>query len=114
MLIGVLFAFSIGTILPLLKVMMGEEGLHGWVDRLISKDRYGIGFYVPDKIDMSDPNEVYHLRITAVEDKSQANIAGLEEGDYIIGVLSTSSATILSLRFAIIGLTPIVGWSLRN
>ena len=92
MMIGLLFAFSIGTILPLLKVMMGEEGLHGWVDRLISKDRYGVSFYVPDKIDMSDPNVVYHLRITAVEEKSQAAIAGLEEGDYIVGVLSTSSA----------------------
>jgi ABC-type multidrug transport system fused ATPase/permease subunit len=92
MIIGVLFAFSIGTILPLLKVMMGEEGLHGWVDRLISKDRYGVSFYVPDKIDMSDPNEVYHLRVTAVEEKGHAAIAGLEQGDVIVGVLSTSSA----------------------
>jgi ABC-type multidrug transport system fused ATPase/permease subunit len=92
MMIGLLFAFSIGTILPLLKVMMGEEGLHGWVDRLISKDRYGIGCYVPDKIDMSDPNVVYRLRVTAVKKKSRAAIAGLEQGDVIVGVLSTSSA----------------------
>jgi len=92
MIIGVLFAFSIGTILPLLKVMMGEEGLRGWVDRLIAKDRYGLSFYVPDKIDMSDPNEVYHLRVTGVEEESRAEIAGLEEGDVIVGVLSTNSA----------------------
>ena len=92
MMIGLLFAFSIGTILPLLKVMMGEEGLHGWVDRLISKDRYGVSFYVPDKIDMSDPNVVYHLRVTAVKEKSHAAIAGLEQGDVIVGVLSTTSA----------------------
>ncbi|MDH4240069.1 MAG: ABC transporter ATP-binding protein/permease [Phycisphaerae bacterium] len=92
MMIGMLFAFSIGTILPLLKVMMGEEGLHGWVDRLISKDRYGISFYVPDKIDMSDPNVVYHLRVTAVEEKGHAAIAGLEQGDVIVSVLSTPSA----------------------
>jgi subfamily B ATP-binding cassette protein MsbA len=91
MMIGLLFAFSIGTILPLLKVMMGEEGLHGWVDRLIAKDRYGIGFYVPDKIDMSDPNVVYHLRVTAVKEKSRAAIAGLEQGDVIVDVLGTSS-----------------------
>jgi ABC-type multidrug transport system fused ATPase/permease subunit len=92
MMIGMLFAFSIGTILPLLKVMMGEEGLHGWVDRIIAKDRYGVSFYVPDKIDMSDPNVVYHLRVTGVEEKGQAAIAGFEQGDYIVGVLSTSSA----------------------
>ena len=92
MMIGILFAVSIGTVLPLLKVMMGEEGLHGWIDRLIAKDRYGVSFYVPDKIDMSDPNVVYHLRVTAVKEKSQAAIAGLEQGDVIVGVLSTSSA----------------------
>jgi ABC-type multidrug transport system fused ATPase/permease subunit len=90
MMIGLLFAFSVGTILPLLKVMMGEEGLHGWVDRLIAKDRYGVSFYLPDKIDMSDPNTVNRLRVTAVEDKSPAAIAGVEQDDVIVGVLSTS------------------------
>jgi subfamily B ATP-binding cassette protein MsbA len=99
MMIGVLFAFSIGTVLPLLKVMMGEEGLHGWVDRLISKNRYGISFYVPDKIDLSDPNNrdiVYHLRVTDVKEKSQAAIAGLQQDDLIVGLIvvgpDTSSA----------------------
>jgi len=92
MMIGLLFAFSIGTILPLLKVMMGEEGLHGWIDRLIAKDRYDVSFYVPDKIDLSDPNKrdiVYHLRVTAVKEGSQAAIAGLEQDDWIFGVTST-------------------------
>lgn len=92
MMIGLLFAVSIGTVLPLLKVMMGEEGLHGWIDRLVAKDRYGVSFYVPDKIDMSDPNVAYHLRVTAVKDESQAAIAGLQQDDVIVGVLSTSSA----------------------
>jgi subfamily B ATP-binding cassette protein MsbA len=90
MMIGILFAFSIGTVLPLLKVMMGEEGLHGWVDRFISKSRYGMSFYVPDRIDLSDPNKrdiVYHLRVTAVEEKSQAEDAGLEQDDLIVGVV---------------------------
>jgi len=90
MMIGMLFAFSIGTVLPLLKVMMGEEGLHGWVDRFISKSRYGMSFYVPDRIDLSDPNKrdiVYHLRVTAVEEKSQADVAGLEQDDLIVRVV---------------------------
>ncbi|MBW8039275.1 MAG: ABC transporter ATP-binding protein [Planctomycetes bacterium] len=92
MMIGLLFAVSIGTVLPLLKVMMGEEGLHGWIDRLVAKDRYGVSFYVPDKIDMSDPNVVYHLRVTAVKDESQAAIAGLEQGDWIVGIPDGFSA----------------------
>ena len=94
--IAILFAFSIGTVLPLLKVMMGEEGLHGWIDRIIAKDRYGVSFYVPDKIDVFDPNKrdiLYHLRITAVKDDSQAAIAGLEQGDWIVGVPDGSSAS---------------------
>ncbi len=96
MMIGILFAVSIGTVLPLLKVMMGEEGLHGWIDRLIAKDRYGVSFYVPDKIDVFDPNKrdiLYHLRITAVKDDSQAAIAGLEQGDGIVGIPDGSSAS---------------------
>ena len=96
MMIGILFAVSIGTVLPLLKVMMGEEGLHGWIDRLIAKDRYGVSFYVPDKIDVFDPNKrdiLYHLRITAVKDDSQAAIAGLEQGDWIVGIPDGSSAS---------------------
>ncbi|MBN2455211.1 MAG: ATP-binding cassette domain-containing protein [Sedimentisphaerales bacterium] len=88
-LIGGLFALSIGTVLPLLKVMMNEEGLHGWVDRLISQDRYGLRFHVPDKIDLSDPNNpnvLYHLRITRTKEKSPAAKAGLQNNDLIVGV----------------------------
>jgi len=88
MIIGLLFAFSIGTVLPLLKVMMGEEGLHGWVYRVIASDRYGVSFYVPDKIDFADPNNsdiMYHLRVTSVEELSLAADAGLEQDDWIIG-----------------------------
>lgn len=88
LLVGVLFSVSIGTILPLLKVMMGEEGLHGWVDRIISQDRYGVNFYLPDSIDLSDPENVsavYQLRITSVEEDSPAEKAGLQKGDMIVG-----------------------------
>ena len=108
MIIGVLFAFSIGTILPLLKVMMGEEGLHGWVDRIIAKDRYGISFYVPDRIDLSDPDNrdvVYYIRVTDVKEQSAAADAGLQPDDWIVRVTNTftdrdtagivSSATLL-------------------
>jgi subfamily B ATP-binding cassette protein MsbA len=87
-LIGILFSFSIATVLPLLKVMMGEEGLHGWVNRIISQDRYGLSFYVPDQIDLSDPNDpeaAYYLQIVDVDEDGLAIKAGLREGDLIIG-----------------------------
>jgi ABC-type multidrug transport system fused ATPase/permease subunit len=84
-----LFSFSIATVLPLLKVMMGEEGLHGWVDRKVSEHRYGLSFYVPDRIELSDPNNpevAYYLRIADVKEGGVAEQAGLEREDLIVGV----------------------------
>ncbi len=83
--VGMLFAVSVGTVLPLLKVMMLEEGLHGWVDRSISKHRHGVEFYLPDKIDMENPGTRYRLRVTWVEDDGVADKAGLKEGDLVVG-----------------------------
>jgi len=87
-LIGLLFSVSIATVLPLLKVMMGEEGLHGWVNRVISQDRYDLNFYVPDRIDLSDPNDpeaAYYLQVVHVKEDGLAAKADLREGDLIIG-----------------------------
>jgi len=92
LLIGMLFSFSIATVLPLLKVMMGEEGLHGWVNRKISEHRYGLSFYVPDKIELSDPNDsevAYYLRIVDVKKGSFAEQAGLQQQDLIVGAASS-------------------------
>jgi len=91
MIIGVLFAFSVGTSLPLLKVVMNEEGIHGWIDRTISNERYGVSFYLPDKIDLSNPDNtdmLYHLRVTGIVADSPAEDAGLQENDLIVGLAS--------------------------
>jgi len=88
-LIGILFSLSFMTVVPLLKVMMGEEGLHGWVDREICGWRYGIDFYVPDNIDYSNSennNIAFYLLITNVESESRAEAAGLKDQDRIVGV----------------------------
>jgi ABC-type multidrug transport system fused ATPase/permease subunit len=87
-LIAILFSVSIATVLPLLKVMMGEEGLHGWVYRKISEGRYGFDFYVHDRIELSDPNNpqvAYYLRIVGVKDDSFAEAAGVMVDDLIVG-----------------------------
>ncbi|MDT8301315.1 MAG: ABC transporter ATP-binding protein [Sedimentisphaerales bacterium] len=88
LLIGVLFSFSFATILPLLKVMMGEEGLHGWINREISESRYGLSFDVPDSFELSDPNNrdiLYYLKVVNVKKKGFAEQAGLREDDQVIG-----------------------------
>ncbi|MCK4293116.1 MAG: ABC transporter ATP-binding protein [Planctomycetes bacterium] len=88
MLIGILFSLSFATIVPLLKVMMGEEGLHGWVDRNVCNWRYGMDFYIPETTDFTedgDSDMAYHLLITNIERESWADKAGLREADRIIG-----------------------------
>jgi subfamily B ATP-binding cassette protein MsbA len=88
LLIGILFSLSFVTILPLLKVMMAEEGLHGWINREISESRYGIIFRMPDSFELADPNNLemrFYLRVSAVKKKSLAEKAGLKSGDRIVG-----------------------------
>ncbi|UCC97612.1 MAG: ATP-binding cassette domain-containing protein [Phycisphaerales bacterium] len=88
-LISILFSLSFLTIAPLLKVMMGEEGLHGWADRKVCDDRYGLRFYMPDRVDFVDPNKpdlAYYLDVTRVKAEGRAEAAGLRERDRIVGV----------------------------
>ncbi len=80
-----LLSLSFMTVIPLLKVMMGEEGLHGWVERGVSKHRYGVSFYVPEKMDFAESDIAYHLLVTNVEPDSRTEKAGLQKLDKIIG-----------------------------
>ena len=85
--IAVLYSLSFATISPLLTVMMGQEGLHGWAHRKISHQRYGVNFYVPDRADFSDPNKfgsAYYLRITRIKSAGPASAAGLQSDDLIV------------------------------
>jgi len=87
--VGILFSLSFATVIPLLKVMMGEEGLHGWIDRRSCNWQYGMDFYIPDRSDFIDGgNEemAYYLLVTEVDDKSQAYKAGIRVQDKIVGV----------------------------
>jgi subfamily B ATP-binding cassette protein MsbA len=91
-LISILFSLSFMTIIPLLKVMMGEEGLHGWADRKVCERRYGMKFYTPDRIDFADPNKpdiAYYLIVTKVKPDGHAYAAGLREQDWIVGAGSS-------------------------
>jgi ABC-type multidrug transport system fused ATPase/permease subunit len=87
-LISALYSLSFATISPLLTVMMGDEGLHGWFNRKVASFRYGMKFYVSPPIDLSDPNNpevTYYLHIAEVERGSLARKAGLKHDDRIVG-----------------------------
>jgi len=90
-----LLSLSLMTVVPLLKVMMGNEGVHGWVERKISADRYGISFSVPgispanwgsQSTGLGEANVPYHLLVTHVKADSLADKAGLRKLDAVIGV----------------------------
>ncbi|MCP4613613.1 MAG: ABC transporter ATP-binding protein [Planctomycetes bacterium] len=92
LLIGMLFSLSFATILPLLKVMMGEEGLRGWVNREITESRYGFIISVPESYELSDPNNVnllYYLKVAHVKKDSFAEEAGIRTDDLIVGAASS-------------------------
>lgn len=89
-LIAVLLSLSFMTVIPLLKVMMGEEGLHGWIDRKTCEWRYGLEFSVPEKTDFiveeNSQGVGYYLLVTRVLKKSSATMSGIRIADHIIGV----------------------------
>jgi subfamily B ATP-binding cassette protein MsbA len=87
--VATLLSASIVTVIPLLKVMTGEEGLRGWADRRVCLLRYGIDFYVPESVDFAGNKGAEYansLLVVSVKKKSSGQDAGLLGGDRIIGV----------------------------
>jgi len=82
--IAAFLSLSLVTIVPLLKVMMGDEGIHGWVERKICSARYGITFSEPDSFSQSET--AHRLVITGIKKDSLAQKAGLQKFDIVTGV----------------------------
>ncbi len=80
MVIAMLLSMSFMVIIPLLTVMLGDEGLHGWVDRTTCETAYGLKFYMPKS------NE---LEVAGVEEDSLAAKAGIRRRDLIDHVVAT-------------------------
>jgi len=80
-----LLSLSFMTVIPLLKVMMGQEGLHGWVERKICAHRYGINFPVPEITDFAESDVAYNLLVRDIKQDSPARKEGLQKFDIIIG-----------------------------
>jgi ABC-type multidrug transport system fused ATPase/permease subunit len=87
--IAVLLSLSFVTIIPLLKVMIGEEGLHGWVDHKTTEGVYGLQFDSSSAAELAtrfDPSLKAHLRVLDVEKDSLAAKAGIQSSDFIADV----------------------------
>ncbi|MFH1719749.1 MAG: ABC transporter transmembrane domain-containing protein [Planctomycetota bacterium] len=79
-----LLSLSFMTIIPLLKVMMGDEGIHGWVERKICSGRYGISFASSDGLGEVEAADA--LLVTGLKKDSLAQKAGLAKLDVITGI----------------------------
>lgn len=84
LIIATFLSMSFVSIIPLLKLMMGNEGVHGWVERKIVAERYGMTFSTPDFTKTLSNN----LSISGIDNdkKSLAKKAGLNADDVIIDI----------------------------
>ncbi|MCK5272904.1 MAG: ATP-binding cassette domain-containing protein [Sedimentisphaerales bacterium] len=94
--VAVLFTLSIAAMLPLMKIMIGEEGPHGWVNREIIECRFGITFEAVDLPEtlaaIADPCQPTRpLRVTDVKKDSPAEQKGLQKSDEILSAGKESS-----------------------
>ena len=85
MVIALLLSVSFMAIIPLLTVMLGNEGLHTWVDRTTCETAYGLKCYVPRSTEQT------HLEIARVMEDGLAEQAGLLRKDLIANVTGIDS-----------------------
>ena len=89
--IGVMFSMSFMAMIPVLKVMMGEEGLHGWVDRKACSLRYGINFDIPDIETATQGSSLDYLLVNSVKEDEAGAKAQINRLDRIIGIGSLNT-----------------------
>jgi ABC-type multidrug transport system fused ATPase/permease subunit len=85
--VAALLSGSFLAAIPLLKVVIGQEGLRGWSDRKVCLMRYGVDFYVPESIDFSGSksgNYASSLLVISVKNKDSAKDIGLINGDWVV------------------------------
>lgn len=95
MIIALLLSISFMAIIPLLTVMMGGEGLHGWVDRNTCERQYGVRFYAPKATDLADVSGSawrHRLLVTRVDKGGLADRAGIRANDQIADVNNVAGA----------------------
>ena len=96
-LVALLFSFSIVMMLPFMKVMIGEEPLHSWADRIIISSRSGISFYdIQSRQDFSEDSpqivsDNIFPQISSIKRKTTGFDADLIPRDKILAISSNGS-----------------------
>ncbi|MBI9016116.1 MAG: ABC transporter ATP-binding protein [Phycisphaerae bacterium] len=83
-----LFAASLTAMLPLMKIIITDEGMAGWVNRSVIKSSSGLSFSESELNNFSQQTAKIEkfLIISKIKDKSPSDIAGLKIGDKLLAV----------------------------
>jgi ABC-type multidrug transport system fused ATPase/permease subunit len=88
LLMALTYSASIGSVFPVLKVVVEREGLHGWVNRYIVEKRLDcrLALYDPERHRAVPGIPASATKIIEVKSKSPLRHAGVEADDFIVGL----------------------------
>ncbi len=83
--IAVLWGGGLGLILPAAKILISDEGLHGWGYKVVADKRLGVTtVQSPLKVPGQEPRGA--IQIVSVDSKGPAGKAGIKPRQWIVGV----------------------------
>jgi len=86
--IAVLWGGGLGMMLPGMKILTSDEGLHGWAQNTMISDRLDgrvVREIVPAGTDVDGLEISLVLRVVAVDRTGRARAGGLGDGDWLLG-----------------------------
>jgi len=86
MVIALLLSVSFMAIIPLLTVMIDNEGLHAWADRKTCETAYGLLSEATEQGEGTEPSLQNHLKVVRVREGGLAEKAGIRKDDHIAHV----------------------------
>jgi len=88
--IAVLWGGGLGMMLPGMKILTSDEGLHGWAQNTMISDRLDgrvVREIIPAGTDIDGQNISLVLRVVAVDRTGRAQAGGLIVGDWLLGLV---------------------------
>jgi ABC-type multidrug transport system fused ATPase/permease subunit len=87
--IAVLWGGGLGMLAPGLKILVDEEGLHGWAWNTVTEESLGIKTVrqvVPSRVPIEGESLPLTLNIVSVQEAGPAGMAGIEPNLWLVGV----------------------------
>jgi len=94
--ISILWGGGIGMVLPGLKVLASEEGLHGWAWNSMLQDRLGVQLVlriVPVSMQKENDLPAQIIDVVSVDQPGPAGRAGLRDNMWIVGLLDADGVS---------------------